>query len=696
MLHRSFNWRPYPFIRILLGLLLGIILETHYPITINHWLLSSIFFFCLLFLWMSIFRKMSIQRNKLIGGFTFGLFIILGIITVKFQNPWITSNYYGKYLNGDNKEILFRVEDIHLKDNWIKLIGEVRTIRNKQDKVIPSNGKLLLYIEPKEITPGYGQLIKLSTKINTIPGPKNPNAFDYKTYQANNDIYFQGFCKGDYWSSTNKYESTFQIIANRIRAKLLILFKSALGNGQEYAVGSALVLGFRDDVSEEINNAYIQTGSIHILAVSGLHVGIISGFLGLLLGMIKYNSLKIRLLKLLIILVFLWGFVLIVGAGGSIIRAAVMFSIIHTGSMLAKRKYTYNTLAASAFVILIWNPKMLYDVGFLLSYAAVIGIITIQPLLKRLWYPESKIIKMIWELSTITLAAQIATIPLVLYFFNQTSIYFLISGIIVVPISTIAMYAGIALFISNLILPILNGFIGSIMYGCLYLMNSIIYEIQKLPGNLIDNISFTALEATILLMAITFLVFSLSYRHKTSFKYTLFSLLLLVAVRTYLILDANNQRLIVFYSSSKAIIVDYYIGRRCVNLYREENPKEERFIARNNRISHRIDKTIKCSLDKQILFNDFSFNQAELKDPKAKVFFLSKKSEEFYGNTTAENVYVIDYDTPDKIVFNKITKRIFLNPAMSIQSVNAWKTWSQGRQFEIIDLRENAYIFNYS
>ena len=695
MISRSFNWRPYPFIRLLLALILGIVLESQYSITIDNWVLSSIFFYCLLFLWLSLNRKLSILGNQLTGVLTLFLFVFLGVLSLKFHDPRISSNYYGNFINGEYQEISFRVDDFHIKDNWIKVIGEVKEIKSKSGDMLPVEGKLLLYLEPVEQVPGFGQILNLSVKINPIPGPKNPNAFDYKTYQANNGIYFQSFCRGAYWKLTEQHETTIQILANHFRYKLVELLKSSLGNGQEYAVGSALVLGYRDDVSEELNNAYIQTGSIHILAVSGLHVGIVSGVLSLFLGLIKRNSLKIRLLKLIIILVFLWGFVFVTGAGGSIIRAAVMFSILHTGAMLAKQKYIYNTLAASAFVILLWNPNMLFDVGFLLSYAAVIGIIVIQPLLLKLWSPENKILKLIWELSTITLAAQILTLPLVLYYFNQTSIYFLISGIIVVPISTIAMYAGIALFLSNVIFPVLTGFIANIMYSCLYLMNSIIYGIQKLPGNLTDNISFTVFEAVLMLIAICFILYSFIYRNKSSFKYSLISIMILLMLRTYFIISASHQKQIVFYSSPKTILVDYYLGRTCLKLYSEINNKEEKYVARNNRIAHRINNVVSTSLDGYISVDELTYKDFEFTTKEERVFFLSKKSEAFYGNSKAENVYVLDYETPEKLILNKMTKRILINPLMQVNALKNWKQWSMGKMYKFIDLREKAFVINY-
>jgi len=632
--------------------------------------------------------------NKLTGALILFVFVLLGILSVKFNSPWISSNYYGKYISGNKQEILIRVSDFQIKENWIKLDAEIKRIKTENGKWIDSQGKLLLYLEPGDTTPGFGQIINVNAKIIQIPGPKNPNAFDYKVYKVNNNVLFQSFCRADFWTLSNHFESNMQILANRLRQKLVLLLKDYLGSGQEYAVGSALILGFRDDISEEINNAYIQTGSIHILAVSGLHVGIISGVLSLLLGFIKRNTFTIKLLKLLLILAFLWSFVLIAGAGGSIIRAAVMFSILHIGSMLAKKKYIFNTLAASAFVILIRNPKMLFDVGFLLSYAAVIGIIAIQPLLSNLYKPDNKILKTIWDLSTITIAAQIATLPLVLYYFNQTSLYFLISGILVVPISTIAMYAGIGLFLSNMILPMLNSFIASIMYACLFLMNSIIYWIQNLPGNLIDNISISITEAWLLLISICFVVFSLIYKNKSCIKYAIFSLCLLCGVRCYYLIVASGQKQLVFYSSSKESLIDYYNGRTCISLYSEENTKEEKFIARNNRIAHRIKTIIKCSLDKQVNSDRCSFKHYVLVTEKEKVFFLSKKSEEFYGNSLAENVYVIEGEMPNIITSNSMTKRVFLSPVMPAKTSQIWKDWSRGKPYEIIDLREKAFELN--
>ena len=204
----------------------------------------------------------------------------------------------------------------------------------------------------------------------------------------------------------------------------------------EKTVLAALTLGYKKSMSHEIRNHFAITGVAHLLAVSGFHVGIICGFLSLFFSFLNYAKWS-RWLKYIFLVSLIWLFALLAGLSASAVRAALMLTFYLTGKQLRRCTDGYNTLAAAAFCMLVFDPYILFDIGFQLSFIAVFFILILQPDLEKQIVVRNPILKIPWQWITVTVAAQIGTTPLCLYYFGQSSSLFLLTNLPLMLLSTL-------------------------------------------------------------------------------------------------------------------------------------------------------------------------------------------------------------------------------------------------------------------
>ena len=335
-------------------------------------------------------------------------------------------------------------------------------------------GNVLVYIRKdstEKQTPQYGDVILLTSDINAVAATKNPDAFDFKKYLHRQNIHYQAFTLLDNIEivAQNRGNPIIQLAVNA-QKRLLSLLKKHLTTDREFAVGSALLLGYRDAVGEDVRNAYVQTGSMHILAVSGMHILLIYNGLQLIFRLHKTGNRRFRWSQAILGLSLIWLFALITGLSASVLRAAVMASFLAIGQTMKRRGNTYNILAVSAFFLLLWNPMFLFDVGFQLSYFAVIGIAYFTPKIQKLVISKSKIVNHLWDSLSFGFAAQLVVTPLSLYYFHQFPTYFWLAGLLAIPASEGALYVGIVLFFFDW-LPYIGYVLGKILFGFIFFMN---------------------------------------------------------------------------------------------------------------------------------------------------------------------------------------------------------------------------------
>ena len=322
----------------------------------------------------------------------------------------------------------------------------------------------------------------------------------------------------------NNPKTSLKGLAHLFRQKINTSLQKHRFKGDELAIINALLLGQRQEISKEIIENYQNAGAIHILAVSGLHVGIILLLLNFLLKPLeKLKHGKVA--KLIFVVLFLWTFAFIAGLSASVIRAVSMFTAVAIAWATKKEISTYKTLLISIFFLLLFNPFYLFEVGFQLSYLAVFFIVWIQPQLYNLWQPTFKVIDYPWQLFTVSVAAQLGVLPLSLYYFNQFPGLFFIANLLIIPFLGLILGLGILIILLSL-LDILPNFIAHIYEQIIFLLNSTVAWIGKQESFLFQNISFTILS-TILSYAVIIAFFKwFETKNKSLLKYALIAVAL--------------------------------------------------------------------------------------------------------------------------------------------------------------------------
>jgi len=408
---------------------------------------------------------------------------------LKFEQPILY--YTGRIANVPEEKtkswkILLEIEEVKTETGWTK-----------------RKGKTLLYVSKKSEWPNllFGDKILVKGSPSQISPPANPGEFDFKRFLTFRNIFHQQFVKSDQLQLIDHIKSHGVLYySNKARAWALNTIKKFVHGDQEQAIALSLVLGVTDGLDNDLQNAYSASGAMHVLAVSGLHVGIIYWMLLIVLKPVSSLSWS-RWLMAFVSLVCLWSYAFVTGLSPSVLRAVAMFSFVAIARPFGRGTNIYNTLAASAFLLLIYNSYLIMSVGFQLSYLAVLGIVYLQRPIYNLWETSSWFWDKVWQITCVSIAAQIATFSLGLLYFHQFPVYFLFSNLFVIPGSFIVLVLGIVLLGVSLFPPLAIA-IGWLLQQCITLLNWAVFAVEDLPMSLINGIHLTTLQCWLLMASI--------------------------------------------------------------------------------------------------------------------------------------------------------------------------------------------------
>jgi len=438
-----------------------------------------------------------------------------------------------------------RVLGVKTPEGWIRLNLKVR---------------LHISIDSGTYIPRPGSELIVRTQLKNIPLPANPDEFNYRKYLSTRHIYKQAFIR----TPRRGGGDPVGVSPCGMRNRLLQSFRDMELEPAYYGLVSALTLGYKEDVDARTKQAFTRAGVMHIMALSGFNVGIIAVVLGFLLGNFDRNPAG-KYAKTAIIILFLWLFALVTGLSPSVTRATVMFSFVLTGRLFHRQVNTYNILFVSAFLLLTFSPGMLSDVSFQLSFAAVAGILVYQPYLNGLLTFKVPVVRKIWQLFTLSIAAQLATFPLTLFYFHQFPVYFWLTNLYVVPlVSIIIIIAGGYLALAW-IKPVAL-FAGKVLAVFLKTLFLSVTVVEKLPFSLISGVYINGVQATLLMMIILLLGFVILFRIVRWFPVLLVLMIAfewihlthtkkLVHQQTGLISGVRGKTAINFISGRKAILL---------------------------------------------------------------------------------------------------------------------------------------------
>ncbi len=505
------NWHQYPLLRLLIPYLTGVLVAVNLNLPANTELI------CLLSISIlfAIFLAISFLPHALdhFLGIAVGLlFISLGVLRT-FQHCEVYSeNHFKKYIDSSNIIIAILSEPVSEKPNSIKAILGLKAILH-DNKWIKCSGRLMCYFKKDSLADQLkrGDEIILSSNIKNIAHPSNPGEFNYQKYLFNRNIFQQVYVKSTNWKKLTETENGILTFADKARDKLLSIFKDNQLQGDEFAVISALLLGYQDKIDQETLRNFSGAGIVHILSVSGLHVGIIFMVLSYLLSFLNKTSRGSKF-RIVLIMLIIWLYALITGLSPPILRSAFMFSMILFAELLDRKSTIYQSILISLFVLLLINPFFLFDTGFQLSYLAVIGIVFFQKPIVNLFSPKYRILKMAWQLTAVSIAAQLATLPLTLLYFHQFPTYFIIANLIAIPYTNVLMFMGIAVICFSP-MSLISNFMGAVLAKCLMWFNDVISYVNLIPFSSIQNIHFDVADALILAIIIMIMAIGIEKRN---------------------------------------------------------------------------------------------------------------------------------------------------------------------------------------
>jgi competence protein ComEC len=528
-------------------------------ILVAHNFQTDYYFYLFITLFISLFIVWLIIRNHLFqtiyfGIITYSCILFLGALSYQISLPEYQKHHYLQNdLSSLNEPILqLKVIDILKSDTYnSKYIAELIAIDKKS-----FSGKLLLNIkkDSAETLLRIDDMVLISSRIQKIPIPLNPDQFDYSSYMKSLGVYGQIHINQQNILKQTKGTSTLKGQADKVRNYLIRNLKESSLSPNELAIIQALILGQKRDINKQLYEDYSAAGAIHILAVSGLHVGIIFLILIAILKPLK-NLLRSELPISIIIVICLWGFAFLTGLSPSVIRAVTMFSFFAFAKSINRETNAINTLFLSYFVLLIINPLWLFYVGFQLSYLAVFFILWLIPLFNKVYYPKNRILKKFWGIITVTLAAQIGIIPLSIYYFHQFPGLFFITNLIILPFLGILLGGGIILIFLSLI-NILPDWYALLYNSLIKMMNSSIHWIANQELFLFQDITFSVPKVLTSYLLIISIILFLKKQNRKRRLFFIASLTLLFSVSIIDKYSYSKNELIVFHKSRESIIVN--------------------------------------------------------------------------------------------------------------------------------------------
>lgn len=689
------NWKEIPFIKFLLpfvsGILLSIILENNHPIWYGI-LLSSI-----LLRIIFLFKKIPNHYRHIHGILAHVLLFSIGYLWCFHFNELQQKNHFQHHLESENI-IIGTIETAPNFGKYIKATLSTQLIGTQLDSLKKCTGNILIYLKNDSTRQlKYGDIIAFNGRIQEVESPKNPYGFNYKNFLKFKNIHFQIFInKSENWQKSTINQGSFiHENAIKIRQYFLTILKKHLTTSQELSVGNALILGYKNDIDEEVRTAYAHTGALHVLAVSGLHVGLVAWFVNILLSLVKSRTLTWRITRASILIGVVWSFALISGGSPSVLRAATMFTFLIIGLAMNRTTNIYNSLAISASILLVWNPYLIMSVSFQLSYLAITSIVYFHPKIYRALIVKNTFLRSIWNLISLSLAAQIGTLPISIYYFHSIPLFAWLSGVIVIPAATIILGSGMLLLLIESLIPSLAFIPGWILYYSIWLMNQAIFLIQKFPSSVWIGV-WIGFGIVILMYAmIGNIMLALSTR-KLKWLLPASAFLFFISINySFTSFGEIAQKKIVIYHSNRNSIIDFFDGKNGFSFYQKDIDKKNLlFATQNNRWANGIKNVT------PIHFENIKFQSENIFYQKPFIQFFDKKivllddTFQFRKDVKIKVNFIIIQNNPkfnlEDILRNFIFEKIIFDTSNSQWKVKKWKTDCQELGITYYDIFEKG------
>jgi competence protein ComEC len=554
-------WKEAPFVRLIVPFITGIICEWYWPLPVL-WAWSLLAISCLA-LWLFSFIPLAYQYHIQWwnGIWLHSILFITGFLLIHYKDIRHDNNCITRqYIAG--KALLATIEEpLSEKNQSYKTVASVQAVFSG-DSVHSACGNVLLYFHKDSTIQHlhYGTQLILYKTLLPVKNTGNPGSFDYQRYCIFQGILYQAYLKqGEYVALKIKNENLIRKHLLSTEEKIVSIFKKFIPRKKEAGLAEAMLIGYKEDLDKSLVQSYSNTGVVHIIAISGLHLALIYWLLALICKPFGHRTFT-KYGRPIVIIAGLWLFSMLTGGSPSVMRSAVMFTCVVMGSSLNRKASLYNSLAASAFLLLCYNPFWLWDAGFQLSYAAVLSLgIFFKPIYSLLFF-QNKILDFIWKPTAVTLAAQILTAPVSIYLFHQFPNFFLLANLPAVPLSSLIIIVEIALCIVSAI-PVIATGTGYLLQQLIYWLNTYIEQIGKLPFAISNNLQIDLLQLVCLYICLCAMAWWLMNKKKAGAYITLTAFLLFSVLRAVAMYEVTHQRKIVIYNIPQHSAIDVIIGR---------------------------------------------------------------------------------------------------------------------------------------
>jgi competence protein ComEC len=577
-------FRRIPFFRFLIPCITGILLYKWYPLVSPGWICLALALSVFVLILTLVVRKVRMMRFAIPSA----IFIQIFFLFFGYYRAGIS---YPDILPPEGEiTCIAKVSGCPSPRNaTVRAVLEIRYILNGEQWQTSSE-KILAYIkkDSSSLNLADGDVLILTGRRNTIRDAGNPGEFSFTSYMETKGVYQSVYADSGKWAFTGEHEYGIASLGSEIREKLLRILKEKGISDREYAMVAALALGYTQEIDPETRNAFAAAGAMHILSVSGLHVGTVYLLLDFLL-VFSFRRKILKWIKPAILILALWAFAVISGLSPSVNRSAIMLSFVIAGKASGRNISILHSLSLSAFILILDDPYCIFDLGFQLSYLAVAGIAVFYPLIRNFYTPGNKVAGWMWSLCAVSLAAQITTLPLSLWCFHQFPNYFLPSNYIVIPLSSAILYTAIIFFAVSGI-PALALLTGKLLTWMTQVLNAFVAWIEQLPGAVSENISCSVPEMAIGYIMVFLLGLYLKTKKHIWLNLLLVSMIVLVAFSFFFRVKTESSGELVVFSFRDGQAVLYREGKENVLLVQDTtNLEKNNLVVESYGINRRSD-----------------------------------------------------------------------------------------------------------
>ena len=573
-----------PLVKVAIAFSIGIIIGNLTNDSLSHHKEFLIFLIGYSILSCRILKKLTLLKSV----HWLSIFLLCGVLHYHFTSLI----YQVKHFSNVESEIIgFRVEDINQTKSGLRLLSSVEYAGHHPDSLYRVKGRLMVYTKGVIDSLSTGDLIIARDKSFLEKANTNPHVFDYKNYLNHRAIYHRMHIDSSEYILTENHNLSILQEAGKIREKCLLVLQNHLSDAN-LAVAAAMILGERKLLDDELYDAFTDTGAVHVLAVSGLHVGIVSSIIFFAFKFFNRNSRMTIYTKVVLSITSVWTFAMLTGMAAAVTRAGIMFTLLLIGQALLRKTNSFNILACAAMIMLAYDPHYLFQAGFQFSFLALIGILYFYKPISRLFVSQHSWLNKVWGLIAVSISAQLLVSPLAIFYFHKLPNYFWLTGIVAVPAAFAILTLGLSLLGAHFLLgsaSIATQSLGSVLEFTIKWFNNFIFGIQQIPFCSADNLWLSRSSLVLIYSALLLLSFYMKFK-KPKIIIMMTATLLAQSVLHISEKRYEHQKDVVFiYDSYRSSIIDIYKNGYANSIHQDDmDDKQISYINKNNRLYHRI------------------------------------------------------------------------------------------------------------